>query len=696
MNKIKKAIVLTLLTTPIALSMPYAFADSADKTLKLEDIFTLEYASGLDITNDGKAVYFVRNYMDIQSDKKLGNIWKVTKDRVMTPVTNGLHADFSPTLSPDETKLAFISTASGAPQVHIKWLISGQTGQITHLSGSPSNLSWSPDGKRLAFSQFVKGTPKSPVSLKGKPEGAKWADSAIYIDDLFYRADGAGYIPAGNSQIFVVSADGGTPRQLTQGEFDHGGNISWSSDSKAVVFSANRRPDSDLELTDNNVYRVDIASGEMLQLTDRIGPDNSPVVSPDGKLIAYLGYDEKYTNYENTQLYVIDANGGVSRSLTNDFDRSIGNVKWAHDSKGLYVSYDDKGETYVAYQPLKGKRKVVAEKVGGLSFGRPYSGGAFDVAKDGTVAFTYSDPQRPADIAIQKGEQPNVLTQLNEDALGYKDLANIKELNLTSSFDDMPIQAWVAYPPGFEEGKKQGKRYPLILEIHGGPVANYGPHFSAEIQLMAAQGYVVVYANPRGSDSYGKAFAQTIDKNYPSQDYDDLMSTVDTVIAQGSIDDKNLFVTGGSGGGTLTAWIVGHTERFAAAVVAKPVINWYSFVLTSDFYPFFYKNWFGKKPWEAQDLYMKHSPISYVGNVTTPTMLLTGESDHRTPISETEQYYQALKLQGVESAMVRIPGASHSIYKRPSNLMSKVGYIMWWFDKHRTNKSIEHDSSVAK
>lgn len=696
MNKIKKAIALTLLTTPIAFSMPYAFAASADNTLKLEDIFTLEYASGLDMTNDGKAVYFVRNYMDIQSDKKLGNIWKVTKDKVMTPVTNGLHADFSPTLSPDETKLAFISTASGSPQVHIKWLNGGQTGQITHLSGSPSNLSWSPDGKRLAFSQFVKGTPKSPVSLKGKPEGAKWADSAIYIDDLFYRADGAGYIPAGNSQIFVVSADGGTPRQLTQGEFDHGGNISWSSDSKAVVFSANRHPDSDLELTDDNVYRVDIASGEMLQLTDRIGPDNSPVVSPDGKLIAYLGYDEKYTNYENTQLYVMDANGGVSRSLTNDFDRSVGNVKWAHDSKGLYVSYDDKGETYVAYQPLKGKRKIVAEKIGGLSFGRPYSGGEFDVAKDGTVAFTYSDPQRPADIAIQKGEQPNVLTQLNDDALGHKDIASIKELNLTSSFDDMPIQAWVAYPPGFEEGKTQGKLYPLILEIHGGPVANYGPHFSAEIQLMAAQGYVVVYANPRGSDSYGKAFAQTIDKNYPSQDYDDLMSTVDAVIAQGSIDEKNLFVTGGSGGGTLTAWIVGHTERFAAAVVAKPVINWYSFVLTSDFYPFFYKNWFGKKPWEAQDLYMKHSPISYVGNVTTPTMLLTGESDHRTPISETEQYYQALKLQGVESAMVRIPGASHSIYKRPSNLMSKVGYIMWWFDKHRTDKSIERDSSVLK
>jgi dipeptidyl aminopeptidase/acylaminoacyl peptidase len=685
-NLIKKSLALAMLAAPIAFNSSYSLADTAKNTLKLEDVFSLEYASGLDITNDGETVYFVRNYMDIQNDKKRGNIWKVTKNKVMTPVTNGLHADYSPTLSPDESKLAYISTASGAAQIHIKWLNTGQTGQMTHLTGSPSNLSWSPDGKMLAFSQFVKGTPKSPVNLSGKPEGAKWADSAIFIDDLFYRADGAGYIPAGNSQIFVLSADGGTPRQLTQGEFDHAGSISWSRDSKAIVFSANLRPDSDLELTDDNVYKVDVASGDMLQLTDRIGPDNSPLVSPDGKLIAYLGYDEKYTNYENTQLYIMDANGGVSRSLTSEFDRSVGSIKWASDSKGLYLSYDDKGETYVAYQPLQGERKIVADKVGGLAFGRPYSGGEFDVANNGTVAFTYSNPQRPADIAIKKGDKANLLTQLNEDALAHKDIASIKPLNLKSSFDELPIQAWVAYPPGFEQGKKEGKRYPLILEIHGGPVANYGPHFSTEIQLMAAQGYVVVYANPRGSDSYGKDFAQTIDKNYPSQDYDDLMSTVDAVIAQGAIDEQNLFVTGGSGGGTLTAWIVGHTERFTAAVVAKPVINWYSFVLTSDFYPFFYKNWFGKKPWEAQDLYMKHSPISYVGNVTTPTMLLTGESDHRTPISETEQYYQALKLQGVESAMVRIPGASHGIYARPSNLMAKVGYILWWFDEHRTDK----------
>ena len=300
------------------------------------------------------------------------------------------------------------------------------------------------------------------------------------------------------------------------------------------------------------------------------------------------------------------------------------------------------------------------------------------MGKNGAVAYTHSTPYRPAELAVVKNGKTKILTKLSEPSLGHKELGKVEELWYKSSYDDKDIQAWVVYPPGFDKSKK----YPMILEIHGGPVAAYGPHFSTEVQLFASKGYVVLYVNPRGSESYGKDFAQTIHLNYPSQDYDDLMSGVDTLIGKGFIDESKLFVTGGSGGGVLTAWIVGHTDRFAAAVVAKPVINWYSFVLTADYYPFFYQYWFGKKPWEDTENYMRRSPISYVGNVTTPTMLLTGEADYRTPMSETEQYYQALRIQGVESALVRIPGASHGIYKRPSNLMSKVAHILWWFDKY--------------
>jgi acylaminoacyl-peptidase len=234
-------------------------------------------------------------------------------------------------------------------------------------------------------------------------------------------------------------------------------------------------------------------------------------------------------------------------------------------------------------------------------------------------------------------------------------------------------------PPGFDPAKT----YPMILEIHGGPHSAYGPNYSTEAQLFAAAGYVVLYTNPRGSTSYGEQFANEIDLAYPGFDYDDLISGVDAVINQGYVDPEQLFVTGGSGGGVLTAWIVGKTDRFRAAVVAKPVINWASFVLTADRNYFFATTWFDAPPWEDYESYWARSPLSLVGNVSTPTMLLTGESDYRTPMSETEQYYQALKHRGIDTLMVRIPGASHSIYARPSNLIAKVNNILAWFDRYR-------------
>jgi len=609
----------------------------------LTNVFDLEYANQLEMTNNGKTVYFVRNRMDIKSDRKVSNIWSVDSDStLLQPLTSGVHMDYSPVLSPDESRLAFISTRDGSSQIYIKWLKTGAVAKISNLTQSPSNLHWSPNGKQLIFSQFVPAKAATPVNLPGKPEGADWADPAKYIDEVYYRADGGGYTKAGFSHLFSIDANGGNARQLTSGNFNHGGAISFAEDGNSLYFSANRHDEYKLKPTNSEIYTLDLTSLTITAVTIR------------------------------------DLKSGKTTSLTTDFDRSVGQIKWADDSKGVYFSYASEGQTVLAYQPRNGKRKVLTERIGSVSFGRPYSGGDFDVSEDGDVAITFADTQRPADVALVKRGKTQRLTHLNEDALGNKQLAKVEEIWLKSSHDSLPIQGWVAYPPGFDSKKK----YPLILEIHGGPVANYGPHFSAEVQLFAAKGNVVLYMNPRGSDSYGKEFAQTIHHNYPSNDFDDLMTGVDALIAKGFIDESNLFVTGGSGGGVLTAWIVGHTDRFAAAVVAKPVINWISFVLTADFYPFFADYWFPGKPWDHIEHYMKRSPISYVGNVKTPTMLLTGEADYRTPISETEQFYQALKLQDVDTAMVRIPDASHGITKRPSNLMSKVAYIQWWFDKH--------------
>ncbi|EKE85251.1 alpha/beta hydrolase family protein [Idiomarina xiamenensis] len=652
---------------------------AADNNLQLEDIFNLEYAAQPTIHPDGDEIVFVRQYMDIQTDRKNGNLWTVSRQGELRPLTNGQYHEYAPVWSPKGDKLAFVSDRTGSSQIHLYWRDNGQQAAITRLTGSPSNLSWSPDGRYLAFTQFTPVKQAPPVSLPGKPAGAEWAEPAIYIDKGNYRFDGGGYARDGYQQIYVVPVSGGSARQLTHDEFNHSGQLSWSADGQSIFFSANLRDDAFQNPANSEIYRLSVGSGDIQQITDRNGPDSAPLVSPNGKKIAYVGYDDEKLSYQISRLYVMNSDGSDRQLLTADLDRSVTGVAWAADSDSLFISYDDNGVGQLAEVDLDGDREHLVSKVGGLSYSRPYGGGDFSVSNNGRIAYTQSNPLRPAEIALLDKGKSKLLTQLNEDALAHKSLAQIEEIRYQSSVDGRDLQGWIAYPPGFDKSQS----YPLLLEIHGGPHTNYGPRFAAEIQLYAAQGYVVLYTNPRGSTSYGQEFANLIHHNYPSQDYNDLMDGVDAVIDKGFIDEQNLFVTGGSGGGVLTAWIVGHTDRFQAAVVAKPVINWYSFVLTADMYNFFYQYWFPGLPWENMEHYMKRSPISYVGNVTTPTMLLVGADDYRTPVSETEQFYQALKLTGVETAMVRIPGSGHSIYSRPSNLMSKVAYILYWFEQHK-------------
>jgi acylaminoacyl-peptidase len=282
-------------------------------------------------------------------------------------------------------------------------------------------------------------------------------------------------------------------------------------------------------------------------------------------------------------------------------------------------------------------------------------------------------------VAVAQVERERrILTSLNDDLFDQVKTGSVEEVTYESSYDGKTIEGWIVTPPNFDESKD----YPLILEIHGGPFAAYGPYFSAEVQLYAAAGYVVLYTNPRGSTSYGQAFGNAIHHDYPGHDVDDLMSGVDAVLDRGYVDEERLFVTGGSGGGVLTSWIVGHTDRFRAAVAAKPVVNWYSWALTADMYPYGIKYWFPGMPWEHEDHYMGRSPLAYVDQVSTPTMLMTGTEDYRTPMSESEQFYQALKLRQVETALVRVKGASHGIAARPSHLAAKAAHVLEWFQRH--------------
>jgi dipeptidyl aminopeptidase/acylaminoacyl peptidase len=649
--------------------------------LKNLDVFQLEVADDVQISPDGSKIVYVRVSYDIMTDRARRNLWIVNADGSNNrPLRSESKSFMSPRWSPDGTRLAYVSAAEGSPQLYVRWMDSGQTALLTNLVHAPDSITWSPDGRLIAFSALVPSDKKPLAAPPPRPEGAQWAPPVKVIDSVVYRADGAGYLESGYDHVFVVSAEGGTPRQLTDGDFNDGGPLSFTPDGKRIVFSANRGENWERDPQNNEVFAVDVATQQLTQLTKRVGPDNSPVVSPDGRKIAWLGFDDRVQGYQVTHLYVMDADGANGREVTGAFDRDVADPKWAADSRGLYFDYDERGVRKIGYVSLDGRVRTVAQNVGGTDVGRPYTSGGFSVARNGRVAYSVNSPQRPADVATATaGGGARTLTALNDDVLGAKTQGQVRELTWKSAHDQRDIQGWVITPPDFDPARK----YPMILEIHGGPFAAYGPNYTAEMQLFAAAGYVVLYCNPRGSTSYGEEFGNLIHHAYPGFDYDDLMSGVDTLIAEGHVDTNNLFVTGGSGGGVLTAWIVGKTDRFRAAVVAKPVINWSSFVLTSDANNFFYKYWFGAQPWEQPQEYWKRSPLSLVGNVKTPTMLLTGEADYRTPIGESEQLYQALKLRGIDTMMVRIPEASHGMTARPSNLIAKVDNILAWFARYR-------------
>ncbi|MGD1916778.1 MAG: S9 family peptidase [Phycisphaerales bacterium] len=644
------------------------------------DVFELERAGDPRISPDGRTVVYTRLGFDVLKDRGTSSLWIINTDGTGHEPLVSLEAGVSqPRWSPSGDRIAFVSTFDGRSQIFVHHIESGRTGPITRLTQSPSSLAWSPDGRQIAFGMFVPGEGAPTASMPRPPEGADWGPPIEIIDDLVYRIDGRGDLKPGDTHLFVVSSDGGTARQLTSGEFDHNGPYSWTPDGSTIVLSANRREDHVLQPLDSDLHAVDVATGSITQLTSRFGPATQPAVSPDGRTIAYVGFDDRFQAYQPEKLYLIDIDGANPRILTNDLDREVAAPVWSSDGRAIYVRSTDLGRTKILRVDANTRGVTeVAIDLGGMSLGRPYGGGSFTVSDNDAIAFSQASHTRPAELAIARRGAVRTITDLNGDLMDHRDMRPIEMFWTESSIDEKRIQSWYVTPPGFDPSKM----YPMILEIHGGPVADYGPRFASEIQLFAATGYVTLYVNPRGSTSYGEAFGNAIHHAYPGDDYQDLIDAVDDLIAKGFIDEDRLFVTGGSGGGVLTAWIVGNTDRFAGAVVAKPVINWYSMILYGDFPAFFMKYWFPGPPWEHQDHYMARSPISLVGNVTTPTMLLTGSNDLRTPLAETEQYYTALKLREIPTKLVRVPDAAHGIAAKPSNLIAKVAEILAWFEEH--------------
>ena len=627
---------------------------------------------------------YVRRFADPMTDRRYANLWIINADGSdHRPLSTGNRNDVSPRWSPDGSRLAYLSDADGKQQIYIRWMDSGQTARVTNLEQAPDAISWSPDGKMLSFSALVLGKGPHLADLPTPPAGAKWADPATAYDRLVYRFNGVGYLKPGYMQVFVVSAEGGSPRQISNGNFPNGGNefgpsrASWTPDGKFLIVSVNRHPESDHAFFDDEVYEFSVADGSLRALTNRKGPDNSPVVSPNGKWIAYTGYDDRYQGHQSTQLYLMNREGSGSRSLSEKLDRDIADAQWAPDNSGIYFRYDEQGDSKIGFYSTDGAFKKITDHVASTT--NAGGSGSFSIARNGTIAYTYGRTDIPGDIATLTSGATKVLTSLNQDLLAQKKPGHVEEIWYESSKDKCKIQGWIVQPPDFDPAKK----YPLILEIHGGPFANYGDRFDFEKQVLASRGYVVLYTNPRGSTSYGEEFSNLIHHAYPGDDFDDLNSGVDAVIAKGYIDSNNLFVTGGSGGGVLTCWTIEHTDRFRAAAPLYPVINWYSFALTSDI-PFITKYWFAGNPWDNTENYMQRSLTNLVSKIKTPSLVMTGEADYRTPISEAEQFYEALKLLNVEAVLVRVPEEPHGIARRPSHHIAKMLYIAGWFDQHKS------------
>ena len=673
----KKSLLAVCISLVFSMSLGLSLGTEKDyKLLDEETYMEMESVGSPNISPDGKQIIFTRGWVDKMNDRQASNLWIADSNgERIRELTHGNWRDSSPVWSPDGEKIAFLSDKDGTSQIHVMWLDTREVAQLTHVDKTPESLRWSPDGKMLVLTMFLEDTDDIlEVELPDEPEGASWAEGAIIIDRLSWRRDGRGPVPKGYSHIFIMDAElGGTPKQLTSGDYSHS-DPQWSMDGKKIYFSAIRKPDAEYLRGDSEIYSVDLETLDIKTLTDRNGPDRGPAVSPDGKWIAYTGYDDKNHTSHLSSLYLMDVDGRKKRLLAGNLPNSPSNVSWSTDSSGVYYLMRENGVSNLYHVSTEGKIKEVTKGVQYLS--------AISLANNGQVAAIRSTFYSPAYLITFHLNQPDKLVKLvdfNTDVLADVKLGEVEEMWFKSP-DGLDLQGWLIKPAEFEPGKK----YPMILYIHGGPWSMYTVRFDWAWQNFAANGYAVLYMNPRGSTGYGQDFVNGIQFSYPGKDGDDLIAGVDAAIAKGFIDEENLFVCGGSGGGVLTAWLVGHTapDKFRAAVSMRPVINWHSFVGTTDGSSWYRQ--FKKYPWEDPMEYALRSPLHYVGNVKTPTMVMTGEADLRTPMGQSEEYYRALKMLKKDTLLVRMPDEFHG-WRRPSHRLLQSLYLMAWFEKHMKN-----------
>ncbi len=664
---------------------------SSKRLIRAEDLYQLEIVSGTRLSPDGKSVIYAQQRVDRKTEKKYSNLWIVpTAGGKPRPFTSGDQKDTSPQWSPDSQTIAFLSNRAGEDKPAQLYLISlsgGEASLLVDVKGEVRSFSWSPDGKKLLLS--VRKT--DPDALARQEDEDKKELGVVFrrYDRLFYKLDGFGYLPHERTHIWTVDVATGKARQLTDHPVFDEEYPSWSPDGRSITFISNRWPDPDSMNDYDDLFVMPAAGGEIRKIETPIGDKDRPIFSPDGKMIAYLGTEGIETEYRNKGLWVVPADGsGPARNLTQAYDlhvepTTINDTKepeimppaWSKDSQALFFQDVYHGSTLVKSIGVDGShlQDVVGEGGVVCSF-------SFDDDQK-QLAYFYGVMYNPGQVCLLNLDscQVKTLTHLNHSWLSKVDLGKVEEVWFKGP-DNNDLHGWILTPPGFDPSRK----YPSILEIHGGPQLQYGNYFMHEFYYLAAHGYVVYFCNPRGGRGYGEEHTRGIWKDWGNKDYADLMAWADFISRLPYIDTARMGVTGGSYGGYMTVWIIGHTNRFKAAVTQRCVSNFVSMWGSSDFNWTFERDLDNKPPFADLQTYWDHSPIKYIGNARTPTLVIHNENDHRCPIEQGEQVFVALKRLGVESEFVRFPEEFHGLSRtgRTDRRVVRVDSILGWFEKY--------------
>lgn len=686
-SKMPMTCIIVVLLSVITFGVPGSAIAEDESLLGVADYLDFEQVNDARISPNGRQVIYTRRWVDQKTDNWASALWIMDADGSRHRfLIDGSNARWSPS----GDRILFIAKGDNdKPQIFIRWMNDeGAVSQVTRIDISPSSPEWSPGGEQIAFVAIVPTKDKWDIDLPSAPEGAEWTEPPRVLDRLHYRQDGVGFTEPGFMHLFVVPSESGTARQLTEGDWNvgsrfdglyFGAGLSWMPDGNTIIFDGLNDSDGDFVYRKSQIYSIDVASREVTQLTTVPGYWSGPAVSNDGRRIAYLGYEESDVTYEMPRIHVMDADGSNARLVAANFDRPASNLMWANNNRGFYFTAQDQGYVNVFFSNLNGDVRSVTSGQHSISLQSVNRATSTGVG----VRSSFHEPGDVHSFLLNGRGAPEKLTSVNSDLLTDKSLGSHEEFWYEAS-DGNRAHGWIVKPPNFDPDKK----YPLLMEIHGGPFGMYVGRFNFQYQVFSSNGFVVLYTNPRGSTGYGEAFSQAIDHAYPSVDYLDLMGGVDALIERGYIDEKRMYVGGCSGGGVLSSWVIGHTDRFAAAAVRCPVTNWLSMAGTTDI-PYFSFSFFQKPFWEDPTDWLHHSTLMYVGNVKTPTAIMTGEQDRRTPMAQSEEYFAALKILGVPAKLLRFNDQYHGTGSRPSNYMRTILYMMSWYNKYTLDGEVE-------